>query len=153
MKKHTGGFTLIELLVVISIIGILTVLASANYVGFKQRGRDAQRKSNLRQIQNALELYRSDQGVYPTAGVGYPTSCGGQIINGTTVYMQTVPCDPMGAGIKWGNGNYYYVTNGSTYTLGACLENVSDADLATVSTPPDGSATCVSSKYYVLQNP
>lgn len=54
------GFTLIELLVVLVIIASLATLLTANFVGVRQRGRDAQRKSDLRQIQSAFELYRAD---------------------------------------------------------------------------------------------
>jgi len=61
------GFTLIELLIVIVIIGVLATLLMTNFVGVRQRGRDAQRKSDLRQIQAALELYRADVGQYPEA--------------------------------------------------------------------------------------
>ncbi|MBI2195693.1 MAG: type II secretion system protein [Candidatus Levybacteria bacterium] len=63
--KREKGFTLVELLIVIAIIGVLTTLLMANFIGVRQRARDAQRKSDLRQIQSALELYRSDQGSYP----------------------------------------------------------------------------------------
>ena len=61
----TKGFTLIELLVAISIIGVLSSFLLANFVGIRQRARDGVRKSDLRQIQSALELYRSDQSKYP----------------------------------------------------------------------------------------
>ena len=69
MKKiynSKKGFTLIELLVVIGIIGILSGLLMANFIGVRQRSRDGTRKSNLSQIQSAVELYRSDQGSYPS---------------------------------------------------------------------------------------
>jgi general secretion pathway protein G len=58
MKK---GFTLIELLVVIAIIGMLSALLVPNFMGARERARDAQRKSDLKQIQKALEMYRQDQ--------------------------------------------------------------------------------------------
>src|SRR3990170_6159474 len=55
------AFTLIEVLVVIGIIGMLTVLSVANFMSARERAKDAQRKSDLKQIQNALELYKMDQ--------------------------------------------------------------------------------------------
>ena len=63
MKKK--GFTSIELLVVISIIGLLSsvVLASLNQARIK--ARDSQRKQDIIQVRNALELYYADHKSYP----------------------------------------------------------------------------------------
>jgi len=113
------GFTLIELLVVIAIIGMLTALGTVNYVTVRSRSRDAQRKSDLRQIQSALELYRSDQGAYPASGA---VRCGQPLTAGGVTYMQKVPCDPLNTG----QYVYTYVPNGTTYSLVTCLENVND---------------------------
>jgi general secretion pathway protein G len=127
MRKKQNGFTLIELLVTISIIAVLTTLLMANFIGVRQRGRDGQRKSNLYQLRSALELYRTDHGSYPTT----LATCGtGASLNYTdpnppntvTTYMQTIPCDPLtGSPFK-------YTSDGTTYSLVACLENQQDAD-------------------------
>lgn len=122
--KSQKGFTLVELLVVIVIISILATLLMANFVGVRQRGRDTTRKSDLRQIQSALEIYRADNGNYPltanfpACGVSFPPP------PATTIYMKKVPCDPLT------KGNYNYSSDGisGTYTLIACLENAADAD-------------------------
>lgn len=153
-----NGFTLIELLIVIAIISILATLLMVNLVGVRQRARDGQRKADLRQIQSALELYRSDQSTYPTSGSGdgyFPTSCGVNVsfTSGSTVYMQHVPCDPTT------NTAYQYVsdTNNSTYCLRACLENIDDSqtDAKTgITCPIPGLSDCPSgSEKYTLQNP
>lgn len=121
------GFTLIELLVTISIIAVLTTLLMANFIGIRQRGRDGQRKSNLYQLQSALELYRSDHGVYPTAlatcGTGASLNYTDPTTLAVTVYMQTIPCDPLTR-----SPFKYASTAGTTYSLIACLENKQDAD-------------------------
>src|SRR5438034_6926778 len=91
-KYHTctveiasSGFTLIELLVVISVIGILAagLLLLINPFAQFQKARDAQRKSDLGQIQKALELYSQDTGGnYPVSNAsrqicdaGSPPAC------------------------------------------------------------------------------
>ena len=52
--KTQKAFTLVELLVVISLIGILATLVLANLNSARERARDAERKSDLRNIQTAL---------------------------------------------------------------------------------------------------
>ncbi len=163
IKKYLNkkGFTLVELLIVVSIIGVLTTLLMANFIGVRQRARDAQRKSDLRQIQSALELYRADQGSYPTtSSLSGPNSVG-NCDSGTSIkspnncsvstYMTTVPKDPMGS-LYFNSGNYYFSGDGTTYTLGACLENASDSQ-GTLSSPSGNDDYCSSKVYYVLNNP
>lgn len=114
--KLKKGFTLIELLIVIAIIGVLATLLMVNFVGVRQRARDAQRKSDLKQMQSALEMYRADNGTYP----GTLPACNSVFsLNGTT-YMQKIPCDPLG-------GSYSFSSNGATYSIIACLENLNDS--------------------------
>jgi len=162
--KRESGFTLIELLVVISIIGILATLISANFIGIRQRARDTQRKSDVRQVQSALELYKSDVGSYPTTASNYSltgsSSCSSSspasFTYNSVKYMAKVPCDPLSANSSpYNSSNYYYYSAaGTAYTLATCLENSNDSDVDTTATPPSPSGgTCTSGKYYVLTNP
>src|SRR5258708_2235656 len=74
---------------------------------------------DIRQIQTALELYRSDNSTYPAALPG----CGATwALNGIT-YMQSVPCDPIDKSTVY---SYNASGGGPTYTLSACLENTND---------------------------
>lgn len=58
---------MIELLVVIAIIGILASLALISFSGSQKQARDSQRKSDLKQYQNALELFANqNNGLYPS---------------------------------------------------------------------------------------
>ena len=121
MKKNIHGFTLIELLIVISIIGILSTFFIVNVQVFRTRSRDGQRKKDLRTVQTALELYRTDAGAYPASPL--PT-CNQPLrdASATITYLAKFPCDPNT------NTAYTYSVSGSTYSLYACLENSSDAD-------------------------
>lgn len=126
------GFTLVELLVVVSLIGILSTLVIANLNSARERARDAQRKSDLRNIQTALRLYYNDFSGYPasnpTSG-GMIVGCGGScswasawVRNGVT-YMNILPRDPLST------QSYRYISasaGSEVYTLEACLENRSD---------------------------
>ncbi len=176
MAKQTSassfGFTLIELLIVIAIIGILSTLLMANFIGVRQRARDAQRKSDIRQMQSALELYRSDTGQYPAAGgttslnsTPCPTPSALTYTNSssqTSTYMTQIPCDPLGS--TWfNNGSYYYSSTGSTYLLVACLENSADTDgvstftvngISNTTVDPNGVCTTTNKGvYFVKTNP
>ena len=127
-----NGFTLIELLVVIVIISILATLLMVNFIGVRQRGRDAQRKSDLRQIQSALELYRADKGDYPTTAAYNAVTCLNQFADSGAIYINKMPCDPK-SGAK-----YSYNFDGSgAYTLYACLENLND-----INKDPSVQTTC-----------
>ena len=148
--RKSRGFTLIELLVVIGIMGILSSFLLANFIGVRQRARDGVRKSDLRQIQSALELYRSDKGSYPTSGSGsgnFPTTCGSQFDDGAAtpvVYMKKIPCDPSSG------SPYTYSLSGNSYSLVTCLENTNDSQLDTPKANCSGSTTLWK---YTLQNP
>lgn len=128
------GFTLIELLVVISLIGILSTLVLANLNSARERSRDAQRKSDLRNIQTALRLYYNDVGGYPT-NAQLP-AWGEEFSRTGTVYMNTLPKDPLSSQ----SYRYTYYIDGDNYTLDSCLENKSDDKCVTdASFCPDSS--------------
>jgi type II secretion system protein G len=144
------GFTLIELLVVISIIGILASLIMANFVGVKQRARDGQRKSDLKQIQVALEMYRADVGSYPdtvyTTDCRKPFSYTDVGSGNTATYMKEIPCDPLTPT----SAKYYYEKqdSGASYLLSSCLENKNDSQGVSSAPGPNG---C--SLYFVAKSP
>lgn len=156
--KSGNGFTLIELLIVVAIISILSTLLMVNFIAVRQRGRDAQRKSDLRQVQSALELYRADQNTYPASNTNNAVgNCNSSASIGSeacdTIYMKTVPSDPIGS-TYYNSGNYFYSSDGSTYTLASCIENKSDKDSNVKNTAPEESTSeCSSGYYYVLTNP
>jgi type IV pilus assembly protein PilA len=64
MEEREGGFTLIELLVVIIIIGILAAIAIPVFLNQRNKGYDAQAKSDLRNMATAEETYLTDNNVY-----------------------------------------------------------------------------------------
>jgi type II secretion system protein G len=144
------GFTLIELLIVIAIIGVLATLLMVNFVGVRQRARDAQRKSDLRQIQSALEIWRSDNGSYPLTNALVPNgaNCGTPLKYLTTTYMAKLPCDPSNVAPYV---YYYFSSGGADYTLSACLENVADAQKDKANDPTHGCGT--TSWSFTLNNP
>jgi type II secretion system protein G len=145
------GFTLIELLIVIAIIGVLATLLMVNFVGVRQRARDAQRKSDLRQIQSALEIWRSDNGSYP-ASSEFGTACNAPLVHNGTTYMAKLPCDPST------NTGYIYVSSGGIgtsagYSLYTCLENTGDSQKDTSNDSTTANCTGTTNWSYTLNNP
>jgi len=68
MSNKKSGFTLIELLVSISIIATLTAILLPNFMGARERARDAQKISDLNAVKNALRMYYNEHQAYPTGG-------------------------------------------------------------------------------------
>ena len=148
-----NGFTLVELLIVISILGILASIALASFTASQQRGRDAERKSDLKQISSALELYYSDYGKYPGAsatglvqacpynpstGAGISCAWGGSTAfwDTKTTYIKAVPKDPISG------QNYFYrivpSSNNQKYQLYTHLEYSWDPNCLTDCKSPVG---------------
>ena len=139
-KKHgSHGFTLIELLIVISIIAILATIASGNYLNSAKKGRDGGRKSDLKQVKTALQIYYTDHQVFPDeaasntdiagCGTGIPAgspptaACGGPgspfVGNGVT-YMRALPDE----------FNYFYDNANDDFVLYTPLEIIDDPSIA-----------------------
>lgn len=121
MKK--GGFTLIEILVVVAIISVLLGSVLVGLGPAQRQGRDTRRISDLRQVQNALELYYSKCGFYPGTANCAATTIPGTWADLTTTLIGSglgvnqIPDDP--------NSSVHYrygSTNGSSYALAADLE-------------------------------
>ncbi len=103
------GFTLIEVLIVVAIIGILTAILVANYNEARKNSRDKVRKSDLKSLQLAIELYKAQHGQYPAQGCGTPgsnwagpglhsagwgASCATYITGLAPEYIPALPTDP-----------------------------------------------------------
>lgn len=169
--RKSKGFTLIELLIVIAIIGILSslLITVVNPSVQLKRSRDSHRKSDLKLIQAGLELYRSDQGSYPSPNSDVPpgvNNCGSALVfdsnlpascdpSNDTTYIQSVPIDPST------KKDYYYCTDtscGATsggYALYACIENSSDTDATGTISSLGLSLYCLTgvTKYVKVTNP
>jgi len=69
MQKQTG-FSMIELMVVIVILGILATLVVPQVFGQREQATRQKAVSDITALENAMEMYRLDNGVYPTTEQG-----------------------------------------------------------------------------------
>ena len=76
-KSNKEGFTLIELLVVISIIGVLSSIVFSSLDDARMKARDARRKTDIKQLATAIELFYDETGSYPPEGCNPDTSATG----------------------------------------------------------------------------
>jgi general secretion pathway protein G len=115
MAKLKPGFSLLELLSVILVIGILSTLIFMSLKGVQSNARDARRVNDVKQMQNALELFFASEDRYPTQGE-FILNTSLKSPNTTRVYMPKLPKDPM---ITESSQEYTYtVMPGNTsYTL------------------------------------
>lgn len=142
------GFTIVELLIVIVVIAILATITIVAYNGIQQRTRDNIRKADLATIENALELFYIDKGVYHEGGelcldtsIGSDGACTGTITNigdwaaasdlrelVTAGYIIRIPKDPINNATykytfePWNSGQGSYTKDAQAYDLCATLE-------------------------------
>jgi len=147
------SFTLIEVLVVIAVLASMVAVLLPNYMEIRIKARDSKRKSELKNIQKALEVYKNNRDpiTYPT---GLPPACA-QFVdaqNPSIVLMQKFPSEPL---YNCTTGYYFSLTDVDTYELQGCLESKSDKDGSLC--PNDFLAkttmTCASNNCYKLTEP
>lgn len=110
VNKDTRGFTLIEVLVVITILTILAALIVPRIMDRPDQARVVAARNDVRAIEAALNLYRLDNGVYPSTEQGLQAlvqkpASGNVPRNWTRPYLDRLPKDP------WQN-DYQYLSPG-----------------------------------------
>jgi len=68
-NKQTG-FTLLEIMVVIVILGVLASMVVPNLMGNKDKADRQKVVSDVVALENALDMYKLDNGVYPSTEQG-----------------------------------------------------------------------------------
>ena len=108
MKPHREGFTLIELIVTVAIVALLASVAMPMLQMSVQRNKEIELKANLRQIREAIDVYKNavDEGRIKKniEDTGYPPNLE-ILVNGVVdekdinknklKFLRKIPLDPM----------------------------------------------------------
>ena len=70
LARNARGFTFIEIMVVVAILAILAALVIPRIMGRTDDAKRTAAKVQIRNIEGALQLYKLDNGVYPTTEQG-----------------------------------------------------------------------------------
>ena len=100
--RKVSGFTLIEVMVVVVILGILGAIIIPKIMSRPEEARMVKVKQDILAIQSALDLYKLDNGSYPTTDQGLQA-----LVSKPTTppiphnwkpdgYLQDIPKDPWG---------------------------------------------------------
>lgn len=131
------GFTLIEIMVVMVILGLLVAIVAPNIMGRSDEAKVTIARTQLKNVQSALDLYRLDNSQYPStqqgleALVSKPSGSPEPKNWNPDGYLKSVPEDP------WGNP-FQYVSPGTEgpydlYSYGSDGQEGGDGDAADIS--------------------
>jgi general secretion pathway protein G len=101
------GFTLVEILVVVVILGLLASIVVTNLIPASDSAKITAASVQIREIENALDIYRLHNGFYPTTEQGLEALVNKPSTNPQPKkymeggYLKKIPMDP------WGNPFIY----------------------------------------------
>jgi general secretion pathway protein G len=109
--RLNAGFTIIEIMVVVVIIGILAAIMVPKISSRPEQARMVKVKQDILSIESALDLYKLDNGYYPTTDQGLQA-----LVSKPTIapiprswksegYLRDVPMDPWGQTYQYLNDN------------------------------------------------
>ena len=107
--KKSYGFTLIEVMVVVVILGILAALIVPKIMSRPEQARIVRVKQDILAIQSALDLYKLDNGIYPSTDQGLEALVKKPSITPIPQnwkiegYLQQLPQDPWGQAYQFTN--------------------------------------------------
>jgi general secretion pathway protein G len=111
--RASAGFTLIEIMVVVFILGLLVTLVAPKIIGRTDEARRVKAMADIKGIEEALHLFKLDNGFYPTTDQGIqalvtrPSNARNYNPDG---YLDKLPVDP------WGNA-YVYFSDGQDFII------------------------------------
>ncbi len=116
-RMISGGFTLLEIMVVVIIIGTIAGLVGVKVLDRLEQARMEAAAAQMSSIKSALDLFKMDNGFYPTTDVGLmaligpsPNALSGGGAGSGYLNSEELPLDP------W-NRPYGYVSDGFVFSI------------------------------------
>lgn len=109
--RKSSGFTLVEVMVVVVILGILAAIIFPKVMSRPDQARIVKVKQDISSLQSALDLYKLDNGVYPTTDQGLqalvtkPSAPPVPRDWKSEGYVQDLPMDPWSQPYQYMNDN------------------------------------------------
>jgi general secretion pathway protein G len=131
--NNKKGMTLIEIMIVLAIIGGIAALLLPRLTGQLDKAKQKEARIQMSQIVNALSMYYTDCGKYPTALNGLVKQDANCNNWGPEAYLKKDPKDPWGHEFTYEiSGNEYQIKcfgkdgreGGSGYDLDITLEDI-----------------------------
>ena len=116
-RPARAGYTLLEIVVVVFIVGLLATIVAPRIMGRTDEARATKARADLASIAQALDLYRLDNGGYPTTDQGIealierPTKAPLPKAWRAEGYLDRLPVD------AWGNAYVYVLAVPQRFTL------------------------------------
>lgn len=107
--SNSAGFTLIEIMVVVFILGLLATLVAPKIIGRTDDARRTKAAADIRAIEQALQLFKLDNGHYPRDIRELISPAGGGAWNAEG-YLDREPIDPWGV-------PYVFSSDGNSYLV------------------------------------
>lgn len=110
-QGQVSGFTLIEVMVVVVILGILAAVVVPKIMSRPEQARMLKVKQDVMAIQSAMDLYKLDNGFYPSTDQGLkaliekPSTPPVPRNWKSDGYLQNLPVDPWGEPYQYENSD------------------------------------------------
>ena len=124
-SRHQAGFTLIEIMVVVVILGVLAALVVPNIMSRPDQAKVTVAQTDIKAISSALEMYRLDNGNYPSSEQGLealvvaPSGTPEARNWNPDGYLSKVPLDPWNNPYQYEQPGTNNTTSYDLYSLGA----------------------------------
>jgi general secretion pathway protein G len=122
LQKRSGGFTLLEIMVVVIIIGVLAATIIPQFMGTTHDAKVSAAKSDVAQLESALERFNLHMDRYPTPDEGLkvlveaPT---GEDKKWRGPYIKLLRLDPWGNPYQYRAPGIHHTTTFDVWSRGA----------------------------------